>query len=316
MSHDHFVAQTYLRHFGDPAEDGRLHAYRKSDSKHFPCWPADVCREWDGDLNPAWLKEPALLGQYRKIFEPLWNVAIAGLLSNGPSHHQRFAVAGYVANLMTATPAWRRIGVRTHNDMASGFLIFSKEMRDKHGGNPNLPVDAIEALQRGEIALEHDPDYVKAQFTRQLMEHAWLIYHQDWDIIENPTAFPFVTSDNPVSVQPPADFREPPTRIVALTPSSALAFRPTRLELPVFDPDLPPLGGTRRRRAKPPAAKAINRQIVRCAEDLVLSSYQSASLAKLVSNNARFRVEPEYVELPAVEPDTIYQGIRVRELPE
>jgi hypothetical protein len=31
-----------------------------------------------------------------------------------------------------------------------------------------------------------------------------------------------------------------------------------------------------------------------------------------VLNNARFRVEPEYVELPAAEPDAIYQGIIIR----
>lgn len=63
MANDHFIAQTYLKHFGDPAKGGMLNAYRKSDAKQFPCWPADVCHEWDGDLNPEWLKEPALLGQ-------------------------------------------------------------------------------------------------------------------------------------------------------------------------------------------------------------------------------------------------------------
>ena len=43
----------------------------------------------------------------------------------------------------------------------------------------------------------------------------------------------------------------------------------------------------------------------RCAEDLVFSSYQSAGLPSLVVNNAHFRVEPEYDELPATEPDAI-----------
>jgi hypothetical protein len=311
MANHHFVAQTYLKHFGDPAEGGRLHAYRKSDGMQFPCWPAAVCHEWDGDLNPTWLREPVLLGQYRKIFEPMWNVAIARLLSNSPPHQDRFAVAGYVANLMAATPAWRRIGVQAQNDIAIGFLSFSKEMQDKHGDNSALPVKAIEALQRHEIELNHDPDFIKAQFTRQLTEHAWLIYHQDWDIIENPTAFPFVTSDNPVAFQ--ADSLEPPTRIVA--PTLALSFRATRLKPPAFDPNLPPLGTAKRHRAEPRTAKAINKQIVRCAEDLVFSSYQSAGLASLVVNNAHFRVEPEYVELPATEPDAIYQGIIIRVRP-
>jgi hypothetical protein len=70
MAHDHYVAKTYLKHFGDPAAGGMLRAYRKSDRAEFPCWPADVCREWEGDLNRSWLQEPTLLGQYRKMFEP------------------------------------------------------------------------------------------------------------------------------------------------------------------------------------------------------------------------------------------------------
>ena len=125
-----------------------------------------------------------MLGQYRKIFEPLWNVAIASLLSNPLSHQDRFAVAGHAC-----LAAHRGAGPQRH---ATGFLLISKEMQDKHGGNPHLPVEAIEALQRGEIALDHDPDYVKAQLTRQLMVRARLICHQDWDIIENPTAYPFI----------------------------------------------------------------------------------------------------------------------------
>ena len=279
MAKDHFIARTYLKHFGDPANGGKLHAYRKSDGKQFSPRPADICREWDGDLNPTWLKEPDLLGQFRKIFEPLWNVAVATLLTKSPTDQVRFAVAGYVANLTAATPAWRRIGVKVLNDDATGFLLFSKELQDRHGGNPELPVEAIEALRRGEIALDHDPDYVKARLTRQLLAHAWLIYHQDWNLIENPSAYPFITSDNPVAFQPSTDFHDQPTRIVALTPTLALSFRTTRWRLPAFDLNLASLGITRRLRAEQRAAKSINKIIVQCAEDLVLSSYHSAGLA-------------------------------------
>jgi hypothetical protein len=73
MAKDHFVAQTYLRHFGDPSRKGMLHAYRKSDGKYFPCNTKDVCHEWDGDLNPL-LVQSNMLGQFRKLFEPRWHV--------------------------------------------------------------------------------------------------------------------------------------------------------------------------------------------------------------------------------------------------
>ena len=71
MANDHFIAQTYLRNFGDGSNGGMLHGYRKSDGTQFPCWPKDVCREWDGDLNPSWLTgREHLLGQFRKMVLP------------------------------------------------------------------------------------------------------------------------------------------------------------------------------------------------------------------------------------------------------
>jgi hypothetical protein len=270
MANHHFVARTYLKRFGDPAQNGMLHAYRKTDGQQLCCWPADVCREWDGDLVPTWLQEPALLGHYRKIFEPLWKVAVESPLSKSPSRQDRFAIAGYVANLMTCTPTWRRVGVQIHNDHATGYLIFSKRMQEKHGGNPNLPSDAIASLQRGDIAIDHDPDYVKAQNTRQLMRHAWVIYHQDWEIVENNTAHPFITSDNPVSIWPSLDFRVPPVRLVAITPHLALSFRATALESPPFDPAQAPRGRLTWRSTDDAGANSINKMIAKCAEELVL----------------------------------------------
>ena len=69
MSNDHFVAQTYLKHFGDASRGDIMYAYRKSNGDEFPCHPSAVCHEWDGDLNPL-LVPPQLLGYYRKLFEP------------------------------------------------------------------------------------------------------------------------------------------------------------------------------------------------------------------------------------------------------
>jgi hypothetical protein len=69
MSNDHFVAQTYLKHFGDASRGDIMYAYRKSNGDEFPCHPRAVCHEWDGDLNPL-LAPPQLLGDYRKLFEP------------------------------------------------------------------------------------------------------------------------------------------------------------------------------------------------------------------------------------------------------
>ena len=106
MANDHFVARTYLKNFGDAENGGQLYGYSKTYGKQFPCWPRDVCREWDGDLNPSWLGScPNLLGEFRKIFEPLWGTSVQTLLLGSCPQEHRLAIAGYVANLMTCTPA-------------------------------------------------------------------------------------------------------------------------------------------------------------------------------------------------------------------
>ena len=126
MAKDHFVAQTYLRHFGDASNGDIMRAYRKSDGTSFPCHPKDVCHEWDGDQNPL-LAKKELLGDYRKIFEPQWNSSIGTLLAKTMSPQKMFAVSGDFANLMVCTPTWRRIGVTMHNHHAKAFLSFSKK---------------------------------------------------------------------------------------------------------------------------------------------------------------------------------------------
>jgi hypothetical protein len=73
MKDDHYVAQTYLKHFAGPS--GMLRAYRKSDGHSFPCWPKDICHESDGDILHDFLSDPAYLGEFRKAFEPMWNHA-------------------------------------------------------------------------------------------------------------------------------------------------------------------------------------------------------------------------------------------------
>jgi hypothetical protein len=76
MSLDHYVARTYLKRWCEPALKQPMQAYRRSDLKQFPYWPADVCAEPGGDRNPDYFPDPATLGQFRSIFEPRWNESI------------------------------------------------------------------------------------------------------------------------------------------------------------------------------------------------------------------------------------------------
>ena len=212
MSNDHFVARTYLKHFGDQKARGMLHAYRKTDGKEFPCWPKDVCHEWEGDLNDAFPDNPGMLGDYRKIFEPLWNPAVQTILEGSIGREEKFIVSAYMANLMVCTPAWRRIGQKIYRDGHVGVLKFKQEMAEKHGKPDPILKEGLEMLDQGHIEIEVDPGYIKAKSIRGLMDFACTIYDQDWTIVTNTTDQPFVTSDNPVAISYSGRPGEPLTR--------------------------------------------------------------------------------------------------------
>src|SRR5664279_1434185 len=110
MARDHFLAQTYLKHFAGC--DGRLHVYRKSNGRYISRSPKKICHERNGDIIKGFLSRPNLLGEYRKIFEPVWNLAIKPLRSGRLCPAEKMVIAGYCANLLVCTPTSRRIGIK------------------------------------------------------------------------------------------------------------------------------------------------------------------------------------------------------------
>jgi hypothetical protein len=326
MSNDHYVAQTYLKHFGDPAEDGRLHAYRKTDNKRFPAWPRDVCHEWNGDDNVL-LNDQGLLGSFREIFEPYWNPSVKAAVQGQMGYHDKYVIAGLMANLMVCTPAWRRVGISLVKQSTQSQLSFAKRMKLKHGGQPDLPVEAIEALERGEIVMDTDPNYVKGLATRQLMQYTWVIYNLDWTLITNDTGSPFVTSDNPVALSYSGAPNEPVVRFLPITPRLMLAVRfdpqaaPAATRISPQDLEIglqrPPAGGVTFRECDRRHALALNAIQIRSAERLVFSSTESDETQRLVRRFAKCRMDVDVVEYPdpAGDPDAMVTGtiLRVRE---
>ncbi|MEX1204246.1 MAG: DUF4238 domain-containing protein [Dongiaceae bacterium] len=321
MSKDHFVAITYLKHFGDPGLNGMLHAYRKSDGATFRCWPKDVCHEWEGDENPEYLRNnPGALGNYRRIFETHWNRSVETLLAGRITHETKLLISAYIANLMTCTPAWRRVGIDSFEKSLLSYLSFVKRMKEKHGGQPELPVEAIKALEQGRIKISANPAYIKAAVTRQLLEQTWNIYNQAWVILKNETDEPFLTSDNPVALYSSPNIGDPFQRYLTINPKLALDIMVRRDLIIPFDADhaseylrRPPMGRVVDRNAVKADVKNVNMLIVQCAEDLVFSSRASPVIVKLVKKYANYRVEAVVGEFPSPhEEDTTYIGTFIR----
>src|ERR1051325_11025013 len=121
MALDHFVAQTYLKHWCDP-RTGQMRGYKKAIEQNFPCSPKDVCREWNWDINPVFEDNPSLLADFRKAFEPLWNPVVGEVRAGKLTSQEKFILAGYWAQLTTCTPTWHAHAVEMYERQLLDFI--------------------------------------------------------------------------------------------------------------------------------------------------------------------------------------------------
>jgi hypothetical protein len=259
------------------------------------------------------------LGDFRKTFEPLWNPSISSLQSGQVSDRDKFIVAAYMANLMTCTPAWRRLLAQAHNSQLVGCMSFAKRIKQEHGGHPDLPVEAIELVEHGKIMIEIDTDYIRAMVTRQLLDLAWVTYNQDWTVLANDTDQPFITSDNPVALSNLGMIGAPATRFLPITPRLCLSvaygnipIRPLNGYDPSRDLPEPSQGRTTFSSVSTGGAKRVNRSVAACAENLVFSSLKSKGIHALVAKYAKYRLDVDCLELLGDDDDCLYQGLRLR----
>jgi hypothetical protein len=283
-----------------------LHGYQKPAGRRFPCWPKDVCREWDGDINPT-LKEPGLLGDFRAHFEPHWNLSIAKILSGKFEALDKWAISGYMANLMACVPAWHRVSLQAETGMA-GALV-----REKLGAQKTRGV-AISQTQEKLLALLEsgkrpplDPDQTKAHAVQALVDYAWQAYNVDWFILHNDSRQPFITSDNPFAYGWSGRLGKPVRRYLPVTPKCCvcLSFDPAQHDGRKLTPDLieaglkaGPRGVVRETIARPVEIREINKLIVQCAEKQIFSSEALARLPDLIRKYGRYRLEAECFETP------------------
>ena len=319
MAKDHYVAVTYLKHFVDRAAGDMLNAYSKHSGKQFNCFPKDVCHEVDGDTNPMFSGNPALLGNFRSIFEPHWKKSVAAFVDRNNTHQDKLVVSAYMANLMVVTPAWQRIGAITYAKNMQGTLEFKRELHNEGVMTlDELMVDGIDMLSRGDLKLEVDTDYVKGIATQQLMNYALLIYNLDWCLLVNNTAHKFVTSDSPVAVQSLGEFSGSIRRFLPLTPELCLVVelhghKHKLVQEDKFAEELvkPPKGKIKRVQVTAGEVKEINVMQIKSAENLVFSSVASSGIAKVTKKYSMHKLDVIYREFPSPDGNGKYQGVHI-----
>jgi hypothetical protein len=159
---------------------------------------------------------------------------------------------------------------------------------------------AIEDLERGEITVQTEADFVRAESARSVLKFAWALYNADWDVYENDTGTEYLTSDNPASFEdqgwgPPG--RVHFVRYLPVTPRLCLTCDLTRNPGSFMhtkqDFTKEPKGTIQGGFVNLETVLRINACIAKCAEDLVLGSVESDYARGLTARYSKFRVETE-----------------------
>jgi hypothetical protein len=108
MPLDHYISQVHLKNFYSPVLDGLMYAIRKSDLKRFATRSQDVCRIEDNSTN-SYLREDRAIESFLKDIEPHYNASLNNLRANKIDSESILSIAGFLAYVITCSPAAMRI---------------------------------------------------------------------------------------------------------------------------------------------------------------------------------------------------------------
>jgi hypothetical protein len=292
MPLDHYVSQVHLKNFDSPALDGLIYAIRKSDLKRFRTKSQDICRIEDGSTNP-FLQESRAIEEFLKDVEPRYNASLAKLRAGKFDRECIFSIAGFVAYVVTCSPAAMRI----HSGPLKATLASTATILDAKGAIPKAPASLgeksmTELLADGTVNFVVDPKYPQAIGVTSVMHHVSVFGNSPWEILQNGEAdSPFFTSDYPAVIEV-FDLNTPINRIVPLAPDLAIRIKPD-IRLSRTEPDLTfAKFRATSRKLKRNEIIDLNRLIVQCAEDLILYRDDRAWVESFVKKNRHYRIEP------------------------
>jgi hypothetical protein len=304
--------QVHLKNFYSPALSGMMYAIRKSNLKCFQTKSQDVCRIEEGSTN-AYLTEDRAIEEFLKGVEPPYNASLAKLRENKIDQECISCIAGFVAYIVTCSPAAMRI----HSGPLKATLESTAAILDAQGVIPKAPEalgekSITELLADGTVKFTVDPKYPQAIGISNVLHHVSVFGNSPWEILRNEDADnPFFTSDYPAAIET-FDLNTPINRIVPLAPDLAIRIMPhirlsgTKQDLTFAKFKASP------RRLKRSDVHALNRLIVRCAEDLILYRDDRAWVEGFVAKNQRYRIEPVTQKIPHGTGDLLVSTQRIR----
>lgn len=313
MALDHYVSQVHLKKFYSDEPKGRLFAIRKRDLKSFRPDSHSVCRTEEGSTNYH-LEEPRAVEEFLKGIEPRYSEAVARITQPSFDPDALYALSGFIAYVLSCSPT----GMRLQSAPLKGVVEETARRLDAKGefGAPPAALGGsspTELLEQGALKVKIDPKYPQAIGISQILSLANTLGNFAWQVLVNDTDSPYFTSDYPVAIEETPD----PLilhRLVPLSPRIAVRLIPNlNIERDVdARPDFS-YKHFRRRISKVTRseAMAVNRQIVRSAEDLVFYSRELPWVQKFVARNAAYRLETSLQRVPHGEGTLLWSRIHM-----
>lgn len=306
MPKDHYVAQTYLKHFLDPKLGNLLHAYDKKGLKHFTARTRDICYAHDWDTNP-YFQDQRAIDKYLKVIEPKWNYGVTDIHNLLKYEEIKYFMAGYIAVLVSCTPtSIRTLTHATEEMIASAGNILACQMQqypERFPDSKPLPPDIFEQIMAaGGLKAKVDPKHTHARTMQNLLDLQWHFYKSPWMILDNETENPFLTSDYPVAYYYSKPQARIPYRFVPICPRYAILIKPSLDKADRKSPKEPfdkyPITETDICSIRPKFPKILNKLTIQGAERFIISAYDTPWIMKLVKKYKNWKMDSGTVRLP------------------
>lgn len=298
MPLDHYVSQVHLKNFYSPKLKCLMYAIQKNDLKVFQTNSKSVCRIENGSTN-LYLKDVRLIESFLKGIEPKYNTAIKKLAENQIDAECIYVIAGFVAYVLTCSPA----GMRIKSAYLKSMVEEVSQMADKQHLFPALPPElAGESLSQlikdGKVNVDIDHKYPQAIGINSILSVTNMFGNFAWEVLINPYSdSPFFTSDFPVAIEETND-RCILNRVIPLSPSLAVRIRPD----PNFKENQSNFSFSNFRylinKISRTQVTNINRLVVRCAENIVFYRDDKEWVPRFVKRNTPFRIETKTHRIP------------------
>lgn len=298
MPLDHFVSQVHLKNFYSPSLGNRLYAINKKDLKEFTPRSEDVCRIKDGSTN-VYLREDRAVEEFMKNIEPRYNAAVAKLASNKIDRECIFTIAGFVAYVISCSPA----SMRLESNALQSAAEMEAFMLDSKGLIPASPpelggINLKEILEKWIVNVDVDPKFPQAIGIASILKNTAMLGNFKWEVLRNDFEdSAYFTSDYPVAIEAISNLNVR-NKIIPLSPSHAIRICPDRkVDREQADLTFANFACQNKRLGRREVAQ-INKLIVQCAEELVFFRDNHPWVSRFIHKNSQFRIEARTQKVP------------------